>query len=131
MYLHFQQVLAEDVRAVLRETYQIELSNLVIEQPPKIALGEYALPLAFELAKRFRKPPRKVAEELVGALEGVSGFKSFEIAGAGYINARLDRGEFVRQMLQGARAVSARKNKILVEHTSINPNKAAHIGHLR
>jgi len=119
------------VRAVLREKYQLELPNIVIEQPPKIGLGEYALPLAFELAKRLRKPPRKVAEELLGALEGVPGFKSFEIAGAGYINARLDRGEFVRQMLSHAHSVIAAKDKVLVEHTSINPNKAAHIGHLR
>ena len=94
MYLRFQKLLDARVRAVLREKYQLELPNIVIEQPPKIGLGEYALPLAFELAKRLRKPPRKVAEELLGALEGVPGFKSFEIAGAGYINARLDRGEF-------------------------------------
>lgn len=131
MYLRFQKLLDARVRAVLREKYQLELPNIVIEQPPKIGLGEYALPLAFELAKRLRKPPRKVAEELLGALEGVPGFKSFEIAGAGYINARLDRGEFVRQMLSHAHSVIAAKDKVLVEHTSINPNKAAHIGHLR
>ncbi|HJX01003.1 MAG TPA: arginine--tRNA ligase [Terriglobales bacterium] len=131
MYLRFQKLLDARVRAVLREKYQLELPNIVIEQPPKIGLGEYAVPLAFELAKRLRKPPRKVAEELLGALEGVPGFKSFEIAGAGYINARLDRGEFVRQMLSHAHSVIAAKDKVLVEHTSINPNKAAHIGHLR
>jgi arginyl-tRNA synthetase len=131
LYLRFQKLLDARVRAVLREKYQLELPNIVIEQPPKIGLGEYALPLAFELAKRLRKPPRKVAEELLGALEGVPGFKSFEIAGAGYINARLDRGEFVRQMLSHAHSVIVAKDKVLVEHTSINPNKAAHIGHLR
>jgi len=131
LYLRFQKLLDARVRAVLREKYQLELPNIVIEQPPKIGLGEYAVPLAFELAKRLRKPPRKVAEELLGALEGVPGFKSFEIAGAGYINARLDRGEFVRQMLSHAHSVIAAKDKVLVEHTSINPNKAAHIGHLR
>jgi len=119
------------MRAYLRGAYDVDLPNIVIEQPPKIALGEYALPLAFELAKRLRKSPRKAAEEVVAALGAVAGFKSFEIAGAGYINARLDRGEFVREMLTRADDKASPKDKVLVEHTSINPNKAAHIGHLR
>lgn len=130
MYLLFQQLLSERVRAILREKYDVGLPNLAIEQPPKIALGEYALPLAFELAKRLRKPPRKAAEELLAELGSVSGFAKFEIAGAGYINARLDRGAFVRQMLARS-PETPQKDKVLVEHTSINPNKAAHIGHLR
>ena len=131
MYLHFQQALSERVRALLRDNYQIELPIIVIEQPPKIALGEYALPLAFDLAKRLRKAPRKAAEEVVAGLGAVSGFKSFEIAGAGYINARLDRGDFVQQLLSQPKSQTSAKDKALVEHTSINPNKAAHIGHLR
>ena len=119
------------MRAYLLGAYDVDLPNIVIEQPPKIALGEYALPIAFELAKRLRKPPRKAAEEVVAGLGAVPGFKSFEIAGAGYINARLDRGEFVRKMLTRAEDKGSSKDKVLVEHTSINPNKAAHIGHLR
>src|SRR5438067_1879670 len=82
-------------------------------------------------AKRLRKPPRKAAEEIVSGLGGVPGFKVFELAGAGYINARVDRSEFIRQMLSRDRCPATPKDKILVEHTSINPNKAAHIGHLR
>jgi arginyl-tRNA synthetase len=131
LYLHFQQVLAERVRALLREKYELDLPNVVIEQPPKIAFGEFALPLAFDLAKRLRKPPRKTAEEVVSALGRVPGFKAFDLAGVGYINARLDRGEFARQMLSPDRGRVTPKDKVLVEHTSINPNKAAHIGHLR
>ena len=131
MYHYFQKLLAHRVRAVLLDSYQLELPNIVIEQPPKIDLGEYALPLAFELAKRLRKPPRKAAEEVVEALGAIPGFKTIQIAGAGYINARLDRMEFVRQMVIPPHTESAGRSKVLVEHTSINPNKAAHIGHLR
>jgi len=131
LYLHFQQALAERVCALLRDKYQFDIPNIIIEQPPKIAFGEFALPLAFELAKRLRKPPRKAAEEVVSELGNVPGFKAFELAGAGYINARLDRREFVRQMLSRDRGPAPAKDKVLVEHTSINPNKAAHIGHLR
>jgi arginyl-tRNA synthetase len=104
-----------------------------VDQPPDIALGEYALPLSFELAKKLRKPPRKIAEEIVAALGTVPGFAKFEVAGAGYINARLDRSSAAKLLLNEASepAHGGREEKILVEHTSINPNKAAHIGHLR
>src|SRR5689334_19324981 len=96
-------------------------------------MGEYALPLSFELAKKLRKPPRKIAEEIVAALGQVAGFEKFEVAGAGYINARLNRGEAARMLLRESQPapVPAAAEKVLVEHTSINPNKAAHIGHLR
>lgn len=133
LYLTLERQLAAQVRAVLRRLYQIEIENIVIDQPPNVALGEYALPLAFELAKILRKAPRKIAEEIVAELGDVPGFGKFEVAGAGYINARVRRGEFARELLKNpARGDNnAEQKKILVEHTSINPNKAAHIGHLR
>jgi arginyl-tRNA synthetase len=131
LYLYLQQLLTDRVRTLLRNKYQLELANVVIEQPPRISLGEFALPLAFELAKKLRKAPRKAAEEVLAELGEVPGIKSLEIAGAGYINARLNRGEFVRRTLMPGPEKSAVKDKVLVEHTSINPNKAAHIGHLR
>jgi arginyl-tRNA synthetase len=140
VYLEQQNKLASHVLAFLRERYQIDLASLVIEQPPKVEMGEFALPLAFELAKRLRKAPRKIAEEVVAALPLPEGFEKLEVAGAGYINARLKRDLAARALArdetigvsdhadEGAANVSG---KILVEHTSINPNKAAHIGHLR
>jgi arginyl-tRNA synthetase len=131
VYLKQQKVLLERLRAALREKYKIEDLNLVIEQPPEIKFGEYALPVAFELARRLKKAPRKIAEELVAALGAIPGFAGFEIAGAGYINARLDRGAAVAAISAPPEAVAATGVRSLVEHTSINPNKAAHIGHLR
>src|SRR5438105_5126140 len=88
------------MRALLREKYGLEIENLQIAQPPSVALGEYALPLAMELAKQLRKPPRKIAEEIVAALGEVPGFEKFEIAGAGYINARVKRADFAARFLQ-------------------------------
>ena len=132
MYLIEQKRLLERLRAVLQENYDIQAATLAIEQPPEIRFGEYALPLAFELARRLRKAPRKIAEEIVAALGEVPGFAGFEVAGAGYINARLDRPA-AAQSLAAASTVSTPEHPIhaLVEHTSINPNKAAHVGHLR
>lgn len=132
MYLKQQRMLLERVRSVLKTKYDIQLETLVIEQPPEIRFGEYALPVAFELARRLKKAPRIIATELLEALGAVEGFASFEVAGAGYINARLDRGAAALSA-----AVDDEKEPLdpgthsLVEHTSINPNKAAHIGHLR
>ncbi|HYX67523.1 MAG TPA: arginine--tRNA ligase [Terriglobales bacterium] len=138
MYRDFQLRLAERMRDFLRRQYSLELPHLVVEQPPRVELGEYALPLSFDLAKRLRKPPRKIAEEIVAGLGAVEGFDKLEVAGAGYINARVKRGELAAALAAGAETASSAKiraqragEKILVEHTSINPNKAAHIGHLR
>jgi arginyl-tRNA synthetase len=132
LYLELQQQLIQRVRDVLKQQYDVELPRIVVDQPPNVGLGEYALPLSFELAKKLRKAPRKIAEEIVAALGEVQRFEKFEVAGAGYINARLSRVEAARLLLQSdARKGSASGQKILVEHTSINPNKAAHIGHLR
>ena len=131
MYLQFQKRLAEGVRGFLRDKYLLELPAIVVEQPPSTQFGEYALPLSFELAKKLRKAPRKIAEEIVAGLGDVPGFAKLEVAGAGYINARVNRGELAAALATGPPAIPATPGKILVEHTSINPNKAAHIGHLR
>ena len=134
MYLELQQQLTRHVRDFLKRQYDIELPRLVVDQPPTVSMGEYALPLSFELARKLRKPPRKIAEEIVGAIGALPGFDRLEVAGAGYINARVNRGEAARLLLQeDAQRLteSPTAEKILVEHTSINPNKAAHIGHLR
>ena len=131
MYLTLQNQLAERVRALLHEKYQLDIQNIVIAQPPDIAMGEYALPLAMELAKKLRKPPRKIAEEIIAALGELPGFEKFEIAGAGYINARVKRADFAAQLLKSPPQRHRDTEKVLVEHTSINPNKAAHVGHLR
>lgn len=133
MYLKQQKVLEARLRGVLRETFAIEVDTLAIEQPPEIKFGEYALPLAFELARRLKKAPRKIAEDIVAALGPVKGFTGFEIAGAGYINARLDRAAAAKALAaSGAIYLAAQQQgRAIVEHTSINPNKAAHVGHLR
>lgn len=134
MYLELQKQLEERVRELLRRQYDLDLPRIVVDQPPDIRLGEYALPLSFELAKKLRKPPRKIAEEIVAALGTVPGSAKCEVAGAGYINAKLDRQSAAKLLLQETAGPQSQRDgstKILVEHTSINPNKAAHIGHLR
>ena len=132
MYLSGQKQLQQMLQQVLQTLYGIEPAALAIEQPPEIRFGEYAVPAALQLARTLRKAPRKIADEIVAALGTVPGFAAFEVAGAGYINARLDRSAAMRALAADVPELSGRVSQhALVEHTSINPNKAAHVGHLR
>ena len=137
MYRDLERRLVAHLREFLRRTYGLEIPNIVVEQPPKIEFGEYALPIAFELARKLRKAPRKIAEEIVAGVGAIPGFEKFEVAGAGYINVRVRRAELAaalaadRSLADQSPAADVPTGKVLVEHSSINPNKAAHIGHLR
>ncbi|MDE3148979.1 MAG: arginine--tRNA ligase, partial [Acidobacteriota bacterium] len=129
-----QKRLGSHIRGVLQAQYDLQLEAIPLETPPDLRFGELATPIAFELARKLRKAPKIIAQEIVAALGTVEGFAGFEVAGAGYINARLDRAAAVRLTagdLPSAQDYARDRGHALVEHTSINPNKAAHIGHLR
>ena len=139
MYRYLRERLAAAIAPFLLQKYGLGGVLFAIEETPRVELGEYALPLAFQLAKRLKKAPLRIAQEIVNEIGPIEGFEKLEVAGAGYINARVDRGQFAEAVLRDVlpeptvpqpkpRAASG---KILVEHSSINPNKAAHIGHLR
>jgi arginyl-tRNA synthetase len=101
------------------------------EQPKQASFGEIALPAAFQLARQLKKAPKAIAGEIADGLR-IDGVAAIEIAGNGYLNLRLNRGAYARGLIEGeARRAAASAAKIIVEHTNINPNKAAHIGHLR
>ncbi|MCY4073906.1 MAG: arginine--tRNA ligase [Acidobacteria bacterium] len=137
MILPLHHAIRARLRAVLDELYGLEaetLPEIAVQSPPNRALGDLGTPLAFELARRLRKAPRRIAAEVVAALGTVEGVARAEAAPNGYVNLFLAREPFVRQALAGgseAPAKSAARAKVIVEHTAINPNKAAHIGHLR
>jgi len=137
VYLDLQKRFEGHICDVLRAKYEIEVENVPIAIPPELKFGELATPIAFELARKLRKAPKAIAQEIVAALGTVEGFAGFEVAGAGYINARFDRGAVVAAIAgshlshDGTVANVGHPFHSLVEHTSINPNKAAHIGHLR
>src|SRR2546430_4273502 len=125
---------------------------IVLETPPRRALGDIAVPVAFALARRLRKAPRAIAQELAAALGPLDGVARVEAAPNGYLNFFLDRAFWAQRWLgdsfrlkpeatsspeesgspdeSGGFRLQA-EEKVIVEHTAINPNKAAHIGHLR
>ena len=107
-------------------------ADIAIEQPKQSSFGELALPVAFQLAKTLKQAPRKIAADLVAKMGTLPGVAAMEIAGNGYINVRFERGAYGAALLAGqTEAATESIAKIVVEHTNINPNKAAHIGHLR
>ena len=116
----------------IHDKYAVDLA-VVLERPPKIEMGEAASPVCFELAKQLKRAPRQIAQEIANGFGKVDGIAKLEVAGGGYLNAFFDRAAFwasARAEQSGEPPVASGK-KIIVEHTSINPNKAAHIGHVR
>src|SRR5688500_4170181 len=107
------------------------LAAIAVDIPPRRALGDLAVPVAFELARRLRKAPRAIAQELTTVLGRIDGVERIEAAPNGYINFFLDRVHHLTAWLEERAPAPPSGNKTIVEHTAINPNKAAHIGHLR
>ncbi len=134
MYLTMIKRLRESLAAHIKEKYGVEIS-VALEKPPKLEMGEAASPVCFELAKRLKRAPRQIAQEIATGLPAIPGVARLEVAGAGYLNVFLDRGTFWQSLFDSksaaGQAKAAAAHKVIVEHTSINPNKAAHIGHLR
>jgi arginyl-tRNA synthetase len=138
-----QKALRETVRSTAAAEFGIELDQIAAETPPKTELGDIAFPVAFELTRRIKqvsgekRNPREIAELLKTALESAGSVARVEVAGAGYLNVFFDRSAF---LVENAAAEplpalglsnTAEAVKVCVEHTSVNPNKAAHIGHVR
>ena len=98
MYQELKIRLEAHLREVLKAKYDLSVENIPLETPPDLKFGELATPIAFELARKLRKAPTVIAQEIVAELGSPRGFASFEIAGAGYINAHLDRTIAVRMI---------------------------------
>lgn len=134
-----QSTLRDKVRETAKTTFNIDLEQVAAEVPPKTELGDIAFPVAFELAKLIKQAtgekqnPRNIAETLKAELESLAFVDRAEVAGAGYLNVFFDRAKFLAENVgtQFITEPAADSVKVCVEHTSVNPNKAAHIGHVR
>lgn len=131
--LEFKAFLKEKIHKLLKEKYPLRPSELEISYTPQQKMGDLALTFPFQLAKKMKKEPRKLALEIIPLLSSLEGIEKIEAAGPGYINLFLDRKKFFSRQLHtvGQTSLSPEEEKIIIEHTNINPNKAAHIGHLR
>ncbi len=131
MFHLLEERIAEAFASRVESLYGVKLA-VQTEQPKQPSFGEIAVPAAFQLARQLKKAPKAIAADLSSAVQSMEGIASVEIAGNGYLNLRLDRGYYAASLLSGNDGAKAPSTeKIIVEHTNINPNKAAHIGHLR
>jgi arginyl-tRNA synthetase len=136
MILPIHNAIRDRLSRTLTQVYAIApeaLPALLLESPPNRALGDLATPVAFELARRLRKAPRAIAQEIAAAIGTVAGVRRVEAAPNGYLNIFLDRPHFLATRLTEAGLIrrAPEAGKTIVEHTAINPNKSAHVGHLR
>jgi arginyl-tRNA synthetase len=135
LFLEIQQKIQAAFVEAVRQVFHLEVQPPALDSPPNLEMGDISLAACFELAKQLRQPPRRIAEQLVPQLSTLEGVERITVAGAGYLNFHLHRARtaarlFDRRCSSPAPRATPR-GKLLVEHTSINPNKAAHIGHLR
>ena len=132
MYRYLEQRLAQRVLECLQRRYPgVALPGVVVEQPPKVELGDFAIPI-FPFAKPLRSAPLKIAETIRAEIGAIEGIAEMQVAPPGYLNIRIERGWMAAALASDQKPpVEIPPGKILVEHSSINPNKAAHIGHLR
>lgn len=136
--MSIQETLKQKLRDAVAKLFDITIVEFTVEVPPRADLGDLAFPLPFELAKKLKaetgqkQNPRDIAAKLAAEIQGVAGVSKVQTAGAGYLNVFFDRAAYLRAALAGDEKIEPMLGgKIIVEHTAVNPNKAAHIGHLR
>ncbi len=112
------------------KTLKVENAEIIIQEVPDGKPGDYGSPIAFVLAKSLRKNPALIAQEIVAALKNPAGIARAEVVGP-YINFHVDTASFVQSVITSDTSLPAQNKKVVLEHTSVNPNKEAHVGHLR
>ncbi len=124
--------LTETLKTRVLTLFGHAIDRVILQAPPRLAMGDLATPLCLELAKALKRKPREIAETLARDLPLPALVQSVQVEGAGYLNFRFDRGAFAAAHLESVMAPPMPGGqRVIVEHTNINPNKAAHIGHLR
>ena len=136
--MSIQETIKQRLREAVSKLFDMTLDEFVVEVPPRTELGDLAFPLAFDLAKKLKaetgqkQNPRDIAARLANEIQDVPGISRVQTAGAGYLNVFFDRAAYLIAALGDDEKIeSALGGKLIVEHTAVNPNKAAHIGHLR
>src|SRR5262245_65056026 len=127
MILPVHALVRSRLRQVLTDAFVLPEADqpaIVIETPPRRTLGDLAVPVAFELARRLRKAPRAIAQELATALGAIDGIYRIEAAPNGYLNFFIDRAAFVQKQLASktdtpvVSAPGTAARTVIVEHTA-------------
>lgn len=123
----------EIIKILKKET---RLEEIKLEIPPSPEMGDYAFP-CFELAKKLRKSPNEVAQELCKKLSSKKFIKKVEVKGP-YLNFFIEKSDLIKKTLaeiskkkEKYGSLDLKNKKALIEHTSINPNASPHVGRAR
>ena len=134
MYFKIKTEAEEALRKAV-DQFDCEFDDEIkLEFPPNPELGDLASTISFQLAKLLRKAPNLIAPELVEKIELPEIFEKVEATGP-YVNFFINHDIFAQQLLDSVDddygALSQIDEKIILEHTSANPNGPLHIGHIR
>lgn len=130
------EAIAESIRRAVDGTFE---GDVPVERSNRPELGDYASPVAFALARSLRRPPLAIAEALAADLDahGPPLLASAAATPPAFLNLTLS-GAFFADLVAAAHqpegllgTVAGPAGKTVIEHTNINPNKAAHVGHFR
>ncbi len=125
-----QTALREAIRPLLPDPSEADALEVPVQEVPEDKPGDYGSPVAFGLAKALRRSPAQIAAELAQSVALPAGVAKLEAVGP-YLNAYVDPGTFVHAVVEGSLRPLPQGGKVVIEHTSVNPNKEAHVGHLR
>jgi len=128
-------ILKTQTKKAIKDLYNIEFENFLIEHPQNEEFGDFALNAGLALAKQLGKSPMLVAEELVSELSRDTShlFSKIYVMKPGFINFVLSEDWLVKQLenINTEFDGEIKKEKILIEYSQPNPNKPQHIGHAR
>jgi len=139
MKITYQLVEAANKAKLVGELNFEELPNFVLEEPREKQRGDLATNLAMVLAKQAKRSPRDIATALIKYLEpNGTWIESSEIAGAGFINFRLNPAwltgvidEVLKAGDNYGQVDIGKGQKIQVEFVSANPTGLLHMGNAR
>lgn len=123
-------LLKDTVAQALKAMGLSELPDIIVQETPADKEGDYGTPVAMALARSLRKAPPAIAAEIAEKLQLPSWVRRAFVVG-GYLNFELDPAFIAQTVSQPLEAFPRVPGKVLVEHTSVNPNKELHVGHLR
>jgi arginyl-tRNA synthetase len=134
MYRKLEQYAIQSVKKTIQDLGWEEPSEIKFEVPPNSNMGDLATSVAFQLASSLKKSPVEISQNISGNIEIIPPFKKVESKGP-YVNFFFDPEMFSRMVLESIQedygALENKNKKVILEHTSANPNGPLHIGHIR
>ena len=132
-------MIREQVAQLLREHLGVE--DIPLNTPPDRKMGDFSTAVCLSLAKKRRRPPLEIARQTVAEIGSKLPpfIKEVAVTPPGYLNFKVDWSsvaknlipEVIEKEVAFGKPALPQSEKVFIEHTSVNPNKAMHIGHLR